>query len=81
MALGDLTRLSLSFGVDFDISVVILRTVPTRKIASFGSWIMPLLGPLGMGPFIFLLSLPKRLACFGILSRPVGFGLAFPRCV
>ena len=38
-------------------------------------------GSLGMGPFILLLSLLKKLVFFWILSRLVGFGLAFTRCV
>ena len=55
---------------------------PLKEDRIFGSWIMPLLGPLGTGPSISLLSLlKKRLAFPRILSRLVGFGLAFLRCV
>ena len=81
MALGDLIRLSLSFGVDFDNSVVIFLIVLMRKLAFFVCWIMPLLGLLGMGPFISFFSLLKRLVFSGILSRLVGFGLVFHLCV
>ena len=52
---------------------------PLEEDRIFGSWIMPLLGPLGMGPFIFLLRLLK-VGLFGD-SEQVGFGLAFLRCV
>ena len=60
MALGDLIRLSSSFGVVFVSSVVILRTVLTRKLAFFVCWTMPLRFPLGTGPSIFFFSLPKK---------------------
>ena len=81
MALGEMIRLSSSFEVVFDNSVVIFLIDLMRKLAFFVCWIMPLLGLLGMGPSISFFSLLKKLASSGILSRLVGFGLVFLRCV
>ena len=81
MALGDLIRLSSSFGVVFVSSVVILRTVLMMRLAFLVFWIMPLLDPRGMGPSIFFFSLLKNFVFSGILSRLVGFGLVCLRCV
>ena len=78
---GDLIRLSSSFGVVFVRSVVILRTVLMMRLAFIVYWTMPPPGPRGMGPSIFFFSLPKSLVFSGILSRLVGFGLVFLRCV
>ena len=51
-----------------------------RRNAFLGCWTMPPLGPLGVGPFISLLSLLRKLAFSGILSRLVGSGQAYLRC-
>ena len=51
------------------------------KLAFFVYWIMPLLVPRGMVPFIFSFSLLMKLVFSGTLSRLVGFGLVFLHCV
>ena len=57
-----------SFGIVFVNSDVILRIVLMIKIAFFVYWTMPLLGPRGMGPFIFSFSLLMNLVFSGILQ-------------
>ena len=61
---GVLIQLSSSFGIVFVSSDVILRIVLMMRLAFFVYWIMPLLGPRGMGPFIFSFSLLMNLVFF-----------------
>ena len=78
MLLGVLIQLSLSFGVAFVNSDAILLIVLMMKLAFSFAGLMLLLGPRGMGLFIFSFSLLMNLVFSGILSKLVGFGLVFP---
>ena len=65
MALGDVIRLSSSFGVVFVSSVVIFHIVLMKKLVFFVCWTVPLLGLLGMGPSISFFSLLQHFFFFG----------------